>query len=78
MCNYCFRNTCPQGCPNYIAIQSGYECDICKEPIYVNEEMFINENGDCCHYECAENMTLRELVKWLGGECLVISDKFDY
>ena len=46
MCEYCLKDTCPPGCPNYLPPQSDKYCTVCKEPILDGEEFIVNDFGE--------------------------------
>lgn len=70
MCEYCLKDTCPPGCPNYLPPQSDKYCTVCNEPILDGEEYLVNDFGESRHYDCFT--TFRELLCWLGYEIQVM------
>lgn len=72
MCNYCLKDICPSGCPNYSPIKTKYYCDVCGEGIYEGEEYIINDNGEHRHYDCFQGM--KNLLEWLGYEIKTMED----
>ena len=66
MCQYCLRNPCPPGCPNYIAPKPRHYCSICGDGIYPGDRYVENINGEYIHFECIQS--IRQLLEWLGYE----------
>lgn len=66
MCNYCLKDICPPGCPNYEEPTFLKRCDICKEGIFNGEEYIENDDGDCRHYDCFQGV--KDMLQWLGYE----------
>lgn len=65
-CEYCRKIPHDNRCPNAPLPQPRCTCSLCKEGIYDGEEYFESENGDIAHWECIEDITKREFIKWMG------------
>ena len=66
MCSLCRQNPCHPRCPNYDPEQDAvYTCAECGEPILSGEEYIDTLSGQI-HRECAEEMSLSELLRALG------------
>ena len=49
-------------------------CIRCGESIIANEQYISNEDGELMHYECAQDMDLIDLIRWLGGDIHIVYD----
>jgi hypothetical protein len=77
MCEICRQTPCHPRCPNYIPPNTSHYCSFCQEGIYDDEEYVENENHEYAHYDCLYDLTMRNLIEWLGFDVEIMKDEYD-
>lgn len=64
MCEECTR-VCCDGCPFGVSGTECAVCDVCREPIFADDEAF-SSGERCICSDCVENLTVDEIIS-VGG-----------